>query len=303
MADELAELGCERVSLMGGEPFLRGDWEQIAARLKAGGVIVEMVSNGWFLDAAMALRVAEAGVHSVSISIDGTQEVHDFLRASQGSYQRALAAVGHVRSVGLPVGVLTQVNRVNLEDLDGLFEALVEAGADGWQLQLSEALGRFGDEAEWALMPEQLPELERRIVQYASSKRMWVYAADNIGYMSRNDPVMRQTPMGTSCWLGCQAGLRVLGIASDGAVRGCLSLPPEPYNEASVKQRGLRQIWEDPTLFRYNREFSESSLTGACGGCAFRRICRGGCTSLRHTSTGELGENPYCLFRVGGLKY
>ena len=32
-ADQLAELGCRRVSLIGGEVFLRRDWAQIAGRL------------------------------------------------------------------------------------------------------------------------------------------------------------------------------------------------------------------------------------------------------------------------------
>ncbi len=301
VADELAQLGCGRVSLMGGEPFLRRDWEAIVGRLVAGGVTVEMVTNGWMVDGAMARRMVDAGVHSVSVSIDGTAAVHDLLRDRIGSFERAMGAVHHAREAGMPVGVLTQVNQANIGDLERLYPLLLDAGVGGWQMQLSEALGRFGDEEQWALQPGQLPELERIILKLSGLRGMWVYGADNIGYMSQNDPRMRETPTGTFCWTGCQAGLRVLGIASDGAVRGCLSLPPE-FNEASVRQRSLAEIWGDPGLFQYNRNGAGQQLTGFCGECVYRKICRGGCTSLRQTSMGGLGENRYCLFRLGQEK-
>ncbi len=297
VADELAGLGCKRVSLIGGEPFLKPGWEAVVERLAARGVIVELVTNGWMVDSAMVQRMVSAGVHSVSVSIDGTAAVHDMLRDRKGSFERALAAVRNVREAGLPVGVLTQVSKANMGDLERLYPELEQAGVGGWQIQLSMALGRFGGEEQWILSPEQLPELERIILKLSQLRGPWVYAADNIGYMSRNDPLLRESPTGTFCWTGCQAGLHVLGIASDGSVRGCLSLPAE-FNEASVRERSLASIWADAGLFQYNRSHKEQTLTGFCRQCVYRRICRGGCTTLRYTTTGGLGENHYCLYRM-----
>ena len=53
-ADQLAELGCRRVSLIGGEVFLRRDWAQIAGRLTGRGAAVAVITNGALLyDAEM----------------------------------------------------------------------------------------------------------------------------------------------------------------------------------------------------------------------------------------------------------
>ena len=42
-AEQLADLGCRRVSLIGGEVFLRRDWAQIAGRLTGLGVRVDVI--------------------------------------------------------------------------------------------------------------------------------------------------------------------------------------------------------------------------------------------------------------------
>ena len=297
-ADQLVEVGCERVTLMGGEPLLRRDWAALAQRLAQGGVVVEVVSNGLLIDAEKAKEIKDSGVNSVSLSIDGTAPVHDTLRAREGSFARTLEAVGHLRAAGLPVGAVSQINRLNLNNLKLLHPMLVGAGVQGWQVQLSEPIGRFKDEADWALTPADLPDVERVLLDIIDKNTLWTYAADNIGYMSRDEPRLRATHAGPNCFLGCRAGLNVLGLASDGAVRGCLSLPEE-FNESNTRTRRLAELWADPTAFPYNRSPGGKALTGFCGQCPFGPVCRAGCTSLAWTTTGSLGDNPFCLFRLG----
>jgi radical SAM protein with 4Fe4S-binding SPASM domain len=297
VAAELAELGCERVTLMGGEPLVRADWPALARALSGSGVVVEMVSNGWLLDAAAAAELVAAGVHSVSVSIDGAEPTHDRLRGVDGGYRRAIGAVRAARAAGLPVGVVTQVNRANLRELGALYPELCAAGALGWQLQLSEAMGRCSDRG-LLLAPEELPVLERFVLDVVAEGRLWAYAADNVGYMSRDEPLLRSGKRAADrCWLGCQAGLGVLGITSHGMVRGCMALP-EPFDEGSVRSRALREIWTNPRAFAYNRVPGHKVLRGACGRCPFARVCGAGCSSLCFSATGALGDNPYCLSRL-----
>ena len=299
VASELAALGCERVTLMGGEPLVRADWPDLARALSSGGVVVEMVSNGWLLDAATAAELVAAGVHSVSVSIDGPLPIHDRLRGVAGGYRRAIDAVRAARAAGLPVGVVTQVNRANLRELAALYPELCAAGALGWQLQLSEAMGRCSDRG-LLLAPEELPALERFVLDVVAEGRLWTYAADNVGYMSRDEPLLRSGKRPADrCWLGCQAGLGVLGITSHGMVRGCMALP-EPFDEGSVRERALREIWADPRAFAYNRVPGSKVLGGACARCPFARVCGAGCSSLCFSATGALGDNPYCLARLSG---
>jgi radical SAM protein with 4Fe4S-binding SPASM domain len=96
-------------------------------------------------------------------------------------------------------------------------------------------------------------------------------------------------------WKGCQAGVSVLGIQSDGGIKGCLSLP-ESFVEGNIRNRPLVDIWEDPSLFSYARHCSMSDLKGECIGCRFGRSCKGGCTTVSASMTGAPHNDPYCLF-------
>lgn len=123
VADELADQGCELVTLSGGEPTLRKGWDRIAGRLAERGLYVNMVTNGVYRsDAArrdIAARARDAGMCNIAVSIDGPRAVHEVFRGP-GTFDSTLAAVAAFRDVGLPVAVLTTVSRLNLPLLEAV---------------------------------------------------------------------------------------------------------------------------------------------------------------------------------------
>ena len=68
----------------------------------------------------------------------------------------------------------------------------------------------------------------------------------------------------------------------------------EAFNEGNLRERPLREIWEDPHAFRYNRAFTPELLTGTCRSCSFGEVCGGGCRSYNHFVHGKLYESPRC---------
>ena len=92
VAEQLAALGCRRVSLIGGEVFLRPDWETIVRALTSRGVKTAVITNGFRFAPELVDRLRGAQVESVAVSIDAPRELHDAYR-QQGSFDRALAAV------------------------------------------------------------------------------------------------------------------------------------------------------------------------------------------------------------------
>jgi radical SAM protein with 4Fe4S-binding SPASM domain len=292
VCDALAGLGVHEVTLSGGEPLLRPDWPAIASRLAARGVRVEVITNGLLLDRDLARRIADAKVASVSISVDGPPAIHDRLRGTPLGFQRAMAAAGHVRAAGLKVGAVTQVSRANRHALAELESWVVEAGFQGWQIQLTAPQGR-AEKTDLALAPDEVPAVAAFILDPARALRP--YAADDIGWMTRREPELRSSHRPTDrVYTGCQAGLSIVGLTAEGTVRGCLSLPAR-FDEANVRDVPLARIWADPDRFVYNRRFDEAGLTGACASCAFRRVCRAGCKSLAWAHQQSLTENRWCL--------
>ena len=67
------------------------------------------------------------------------------------------------------------------------------------------------------------------------------------------------------------------------------------YSEGNVRTTSLREIWNPPAGFAYNRGFSITSLRGFCAVCRYGDICRGGCTWKRYRLSDETSGDIYCL--------
>jgi len=299
--DELSELGCQRISFLGGEPLLRRDWPELATHAVRRGLRLEMVTSGVGLNAETAGRIYGIGFTSVTVSLDGTQQAHDEQRGLDGCYEKALKAVRLLDRAGTRVGVTTQVNRKSLPTLDDLALQIEAAGALGWQLQLTLPKGRAENQNGMAVQPEMMPEIYRAVRRLIARRTLRPYITDNIGYLTPDDPLLRTPPrVAERCWLGCFAGLRNIGITSRGDVKGCLALP-DSLIEGNVRDEQLQRIWNDPDRFAYNRAFDPADLSGACAGCPYGAICRGGCIATAMAFHGKPGISTHCL-RLHGIQ-
>src|SRR5512138_281709 len=77
VARQLADMKCERLTLSGGEPTMRKDWDRIAAELTSRGVRVNIITNGWSWTAEHTRRAIDAGLENAAFSLDGPRAAHD----------------------------------------------------------------------------------------------------------------------------------------------------------------------------------------------------------------------------------
>lgn len=294
LCDDLAELGCTAITLSGGEPLLRKDWDQLARRLTDNGVAVGMITNGYFLDEKAVERMQGAGIRTVGISVDGPEEKHDEIRRCTGAWERVQRGFRSLRGSGMKIQSFTTVARYNIDDLPDLQQQLIDNGVDIWQLQLCIVTGRMAEIPEMAVGPEEIRRLADFIVEAKGDGRLKVLAGENVGYFNHQEVVLRGHE---DSYHGCFAGLRGIGFESNGNVKGCLSMPPE-FIEGNVREQTLKEIWEDPQNFAYNRKFKVSQVEGYCRECSHLRRCRCGCAVTAHGASGSRFDNPVCLHRI-----
>jgi len=111
VVQQLAEVGIKEVTLIGGEAFMRPDWLDIASAITQAGMLCGMTTGGYGISLQTAQRMKEAGIASVSVSVDGLEATHDHLRGRKGSWQSAFRTMSHFREVGLWFfGCNTQIN-------------------------------------------------------------------------------------------------------------------------------------------------------------------------------------------------
>jgi radical SAM protein with 4Fe4S-binding SPASM domain len=296
----LARLGCQRLSLLGGEPLLYPGWLAIAELATGLGLIVDLITCGLGIDEVTLEALSSGAFASITLSIDGTEAVHDRLRRTPGGYAEALRAITRLDRAGMKVGVTTQVNQSTLPTLLELAPELQEAGAMGWQLQLTMPSGRARQHRDLVLRPADMPRVHEALRQLVARRGLRPFITDNIGYLTRDDPILRTPPMHPPrTYCGCFAGLRAIGITSDGGVKGCLALPDELV-EGNVRQQPLEEIWLDEGKFSYNRAFDPASLSASCAACAYAQVCRGGCTAMSLAAAERPNQGTYC-FRLQGV--
>jgi radical SAM protein with 4Fe4S-binding SPASM domain len=300
---QLAEVGIHEVSLIGGEAFLRADWLDIAAAITEAGMVCTMTTGGYGISTSTATRMKEAGIRAVSVSIDGLKNTHNGLRGKDNSFQYCLETMGHLQDAGVLVGCNTQLNRLSAVELPELYLILRDAGMKAWQLQMTVPMGRAADNADILFQPAELLEfypILARIVKRCYADGVLASSGNNIGYYGPYERLFRGggDPKDWTFWQGCQAGLAVLGIEADGAIKGCPSLPTTAYTGGNILESSLHDIVSQAPELTMNQNESTDHLWGFCETCDYARVCKGGCSWTAHVFFDRRGNNPYCHHRA-----
>ncbi len=287
VADQLSELGCRRVSMIGGEVFMRKDWREIVGALTERKIRVNIITNGFIFSESYVQDLKRLGIESVSVSIDGPREIHDKYRQA-GSFDRAIQAIRVLSSNGIPVSVISTLNRESAKALEGLLEALRQENIWAWQLQACSPMGN----AQGLDYRFDFQEVIAFVEKHKDVEPFALGIADNIGYFTESEGMLRGGH--DHPFTGCSAGLTTIGIDSVGNVRGCESMYDACFIEGNLRERSLRDIWEDEDAFAYNRKFTADLLTGKCKTCPEGEYCAAGCRSYNYFVHGKLYESPYC---------
>ncbi len=289
VARQLAEMGCRRMSVIGGEAFMRPDWAQIAGSLTSRGVKTCIITNGFKMTPQIISELKRVNIESVAVSIDGTREAHDAFR-QKGSYERAVNTLRALAAAKIPVSVITSLRADNAPLLYELYRELRALPLFAWQIQACSPMGNAGDNGISVAFDAE--KVIRFVADIAPSAPFAVGVADNIGYYTPEEGSIRGLP--GARFEGCSAGLTTVGIDSIGNVRGCESMYDERFIEGNLRERSLVDIWTDPNAFSYNRRFKKELLTGSCASCPNGEICAAGCRSYNYFAAGGLYENSLC---------
>ncbi len=294
-------MGAEQVELTGGETYLRSDWLELVRSVREAGLRCAMITAGLHIDMEQARRAAEAGLHHVSVSIDGPLATHDELRGVSGSFESALRAVECFRAAGIPTACNTQVNARNWQELPALADILSGLGLYAWQVQLMIPMGRAVEAPNLWFQPYQMLEVVPAVaalIERCSARGLTVFAGDNVGYFGPHEQTLRRGVNRQGHTVGCSAGALALGVDPFGGVKGCSSLDGADQIAGNVRDRALADLWFESPILHATEDWSPDSLWGFCATCYYAAVCRGGCSATAIALTGRRGNNPYCHHRA-----
>lgn len=123
---EAAELGLDVVSFSGGEPFVHPAIYRLLEHAFAAGVKVQMVSNGTLIKKDKLELLSQ--LDCLTISVDGTEEAHDFIRQRKGTWARTMRTIGWLAESKIQWGTNTVMQKDNFHCLEDSFRHIQSIG-------------------------------------------------------------------------------------------------------------------------------------------------------------------------------
>lgn len=264
----------------GGEPLMRKDLADCGRRVQELGFPWGLVSNGYLMNPKRALELLKAGMRTATISLDGLEEEHDWMRGVPGSFARADEAIRYLSGVSfLGFDIVTCITQKNIGQLQQIKEYLISAGVKAWRLFTVFPVGRGATDPVLQLTGEQYRALMEFIVACRKEGRIKAsYGCE--GFLGPYEGKVRDH------LFSCQAGLSIASVRIDGAISGCTSIRAS-YSQGNIYTDDFVDVWEHRFgLFRDHTPFK----TGPCAECRWWKKCQGNGMHLR----GENGELLLC---------
>jgi radical SAM protein with 4Fe4S-binding SPASM domain len=227
-----------------------------------------MTSNATFITRDVARKLREAGMGTISVSIDGLPETHDRLRGLPGGWKRAMQGIQNLIDEGgfRAIQVTTVLNHQNMQELDRLYEIFEKVDLDSWRVVGLEPIGRAKEHPDLMLTPED----QRRMFDFIREKRE---ADIPVQYGCSHFLGLDYEREVRDWYFHCTAGTYIASICANGDITACLDIERRPeFIQGNILRDRFKDVWEQK--FRiFRRDLAEENEK--CRNCAEKQFCHG----------------------------
>ncbi len=259
------------IVITGGEPLMRKDLE------KCGRAIYDMefpwgiVTNARAMTRQRFDSLLKAGLHSATISLDGFEEDHNWMRGVPDGFRNASEAIRmFTAEPSVKFDVVTCVNARNYGSLEEFKEYLISLGLESWRIFTVFPVGRAAQDPELQLTAEQHRGLMDFIVRTRKEGRIHLNFACE-GFLGEYEGRVRDY------LYTCQAGLSIASVLIDGSISACASIRSN-YHQGNIYRDSFVDVWESKFAPYRDRSWTRHD---ACKRCKYFRYCQGGGMHLR----------------------
>lgn len=212
---EAVRVGVEYLSFSGGEPFVHPKILELLEHAFSLGAKVQMVSNGTLIREKHLDLLSN--LDCLTISVDGTEDAHDHIRAKKGTYQRTLKTLRLLtEKSNIQWGTNTVMQRDNAHCLYDSFRVIQDIGGHKYAYCGFSHVEVVPETAHLQMTPEQAAsayEQIRRIEEACAKTNTWFndrqMLLDHFGTYARKD--RRYRPID-----GCKIPQKFIGFSDHG---------------------------------------------------------------------------------------
>lgn len=272
----------------GGEALLRPDLEACGLDLYRRGFPWGVVTNGYLLDEDRLQSLLRSGMHSITVSLDGFEDDHNWMRQHPHSFERAAHAIQLLcKEKEIVWDVVTCVNPRNISRLEEFKQWLISMGVARWRCFTIVPMGRAATDPELQLSEVQFRQVLDFIRQTRKEGKIYCsYGCE--GFLGPYEMEVRDH------LFYCRAGIEVASILNDGSISGCTSIRSN-FNQGNIYQDSFWDVWENRFDKYRKRDWTRK---GQCKGCKYFRYCEGSGMHLYDDNE----ELRFCHLHRMGLK-
>ncbi len=275
---DIVEPNKTMIVFTGGEPLLRNDLELCGKQLYNRGFPWGIVSNGLLMNPTRIESLLNAGMRSITISLDGLENSHNWLRGNKSSFKKAVNSIALLSQIPeLKFDVVTCTNGENFEELTEIKKLLLLNGVKEWRIFTIFPIGRAKQHETLQLSPVQFKKLFDFIAKEREKGEIQLnYGCE--GFLGNYEGKVRDN------LFFCRAGVNVASVLIDGSISACPNLR-DNFIQGNIYSDSFKEIWET----RYEKYRNRNWLkTGECEHCNVFRYCEGNGLHLRDEKNGEL---------------
>jgi len=261
----------------GGEALMRNDIEECGKELYRRGFPWGMVTNGLLLNQQRLDSLLAAGMHSITVSLDGFKDAHNWLRRHPKSYDCALNAVKLLLKSEIIIwDIVTCVNKNNFNTLPAFRDYLIELGVKRWRVFTIFPVGRAAGVPELQLSDKEFTAVLDFIRDTRREGKIHLsYGCE--GFLGGYEMEVRDH------FYHCNAGVSIASVLADGSISACPSIRAN-FHQGNIYRDRFMDVWNNRFEPFRNREWARQ---GVCKDCNMFRYCEGNGMHL-HDDNGDL---------------
>ncbi len=293
LIDQVARIKPPVFVLTGGDPAMRRDLLDLIRYAKDQGLMPALSPSATPRLLKMNFHeLREAGVHRMSLSIDGPDRAsHDAFRGVPGTWDWTLQAYEKCMDAGIPVQINTTITRHNAPRLEEFIALMGDIEPLLWSVFVLVPTGR--GRLEDLPAPEQLEQLLIRLHEHSLTAPYEIKTTEAPMYrrVQRQHSAPGTFKVSKRAPLGINDGKGFVFVSHTGEINPSGFLP---FNTGNVRKDDLLEVYRHHPTFQQLRD--PDALRGKCGHCEFRQLC-GGSRARAFALTGNpMEQDALCAY-------